>query len=133
MISKHVLVIDDDSGTQTLLKDILEMEGYTVTPRDNGQEALKHLETDKPDIILLDIWMPKMDGYTFLKSFLHLHPLHQSTPILVLTADITAEKTLSQGNIEGYLTKPFRLKSLLALISQALAEREKKQHTLLCI
>ncbi|WP_299792779.1 response regulator transcription factor [uncultured Shewanella sp.] len=104
-----VLVVDDDLVFRELLKEALESEGHDVLSAENGLEALSILEQDRPDIILLDIMMPKLDGFGLLAA------RKDQIPVIVISA-IDSE----DGRIKGYelgaddfLTKPFSIKELL--------------------
>ncbi len=125
----RVLIVDDDKNTRRLLKAVLEKENYTVVTAQNGEEALDALDKEHVDIILLDIMMPKMDGYEFTSL---IREQGVEIPILMLTAKhLPADKHM--GFISGaddYMTKPvdetemlLRIKALLRR-SGALSERK---------
>ena len=115
----HILVADDDKNTRLLLKAVLEREGYTVTTAVNGEEALALLDREHIDLVVLDIMMPKMDGYEFTKL---VREGEESLPILMVSAkQLPADK--HKGFLVGtddYMTKPideeemlYRIKALL--------------------
>ncbi|MGH8678660.1 MAG: response regulator, partial [Burkholderiales bacterium] len=86
-----VLVVDDDAGTRSLLRRILEAEGYTVIEAENGRAALDRMGERAPGAILLDLMMPQMDGFEFL-SALHEREAWRQIPVVIVTAkDLTAE------------------------------------------
>ena len=86
-----VLVIDDDPDTRERLRTLLEKDGWSVTEAENGQEGLDRLEAGRPDIVLLDLTMPVMDGFTFLER-MRARPDCADIPVIVLTAlDLTRE------------------------------------------
>ncbi len=115
----HILVVDDDKHTRMLIKAILENASYTVTTANNGREALDVLDLTHIDLVVLDIMMPKMDGYEFTKT---LRQANSTLPILMVTAKILPADE-KQGFLVGtddYITKPidedkllFRIKALL--------------------
>ncbi len=115
----HILVVDDDKHTRMLIKAILENASYTVTTANNGREALDVLDQTHIDLVVLDIMMPKMDGYEFTKT---LRQANSTLPILMVTAKILPADE-KQGFLVGtddYITKPidedkllFRIKALL--------------------
>jgi len=111
-LRKKVLVVDDDAGLQDLLQAILELEDHEVILAENGLVALEKIEQVKPDLILLDLMMPYMDGFTFVEELEH-RGLRSSTPILVLTADMRFQTTLEYMGFDSYLTKPFDLRRFL--------------------
>jgi len=81
-MSKMILVVDDNASVRTLVRDYLTEEGFRVQTANNGQNALYIARREKPDLILLDIMMPEMGGYEFMRTYRK----EQSTPIILLTA-----------------------------------------------
>ncbi|MFL5691023.1 MAG: response regulator [Ktedonobacteraceae bacterium] len=116
MMTKHVLVIDDHRDIRIILQTLLEKEGYAVTLAQDGLEALEQLETTTPSIILLDLGLPRMDGYAFLDALEQRNP-QASIPVIVLTADKLAVEKLAQRNVHVIL-KPFTFVPLLAAMLQ---------------
>jgi CheY-like chemotaxis protein len=112
-----VLVVDDDPGLQEVLSDILTFEGYDVTVARDGLEALDALDQVDPAVILLDLAMPRMDGYTFAEE-LARRGLRPRYPIIVLTADGRAQQKAERLQADGVLEKPFAIPSLLAEVSR---------------
>ncbi len=104
MKRKKILIVEDSEVIQILLQAILEGSNYELFITNNGQEALVHLETHKPDLIILDLQMPVMNGFQFLEE------LHEpNCPILVLTAFSELEyirRAMANG-ASDYLVKPF--------------------------
>ena len=115
---KQVLVVDDDGGLQKLLRVILELEDCEVMVAENGLVALEKLKSVKPDLILLDIKMPGMDGFTFIEE-LECKELRSTIPILILTANARAKGRIEQMGYR-YLTKPFELRRFLVEITKLL-------------
>ena len=119
---KKVLVVDDEFHITTLLQVALESEGYEVMVANNGVEALELVELKTPDIILLDINMPRMDGWTVcerLKSDERTKPI----PIIIVTAYVQPEhreKSFKVG-ANDFVEKPFDVVNLLAKIAKFLA------------
>jgi signal transduction histidine kinase/CheY-like chemotaxis protein len=101
-----VLVIDDDAMTRSLTRTILEKEGWKVSEAENGVEALKSMEKNRPSLIFLDLLMPEMDGFTFAAQ-VRLRPEWRSIPIVVVTSqDLTAEdRQRLNGHVETILRK----------------------------
>jgi DNA-binding response OmpR family regulator len=112
---KRVLVVDDDPDIRELLFTALEDEGFEVVPAGNGQEALAIIKTFRPDVIVLDLMMPVMDGWQFAAE---LRALDEDIPLVLLSAarDLkTHAKALSAADI---IEKPFDLSELLPKIAR---------------
>ena len=102
-----VLNIEDNRDNRLLIRLLLESKGYMVVEAENAAEALEFLSIQKPDLILLDINMPDMDGYS-LTSILRSKPALNKTPIVAVTANVMKgdrERTLQAG-CDGYIEKP---------------------------
>jgi DNA-binding response OmpR family regulator len=110
-----VLVVDDDPDILDALAEILEVEGYEVQRARNGREALQRLEQGLPDLVLLDLMMPVMDGWEFARS---LAP-GARPPIIVLSADRNVSVKAKEIGALGWLAKPFELTELLAAVRGA--------------
>jgi DNA-binding response OmpR family regulator len=110
-----VLVVDDDPDILDALSEILEVEGYEVQRARNGREALQRIEQDMPDLVLLDLMMPVMDGWEFARS---LAP-GARPPIIVLSADRNVSSKAKEIGALGWLAKPFELSELLAAVRSA--------------
>jgi two-component system, chemotaxis family, chemotaxis protein CheY len=107
--ARRVLVVDDDPDILDALSEILEAEGYDVQRARNGREALQRLEQGLPDLVLLDLMMPVMDGWEFARS---LAP-GARPPIIVLSADRNVSAKAKEIGALGWLAKPFELSELL--------------------
>lgn len=117
---KRILIIDDEPHIVKTIKDRLEFAGYTVITAYDGEEGLKKVNEEKPDLILLDILMPKMDGYNFLRA-LKLDENIKDIPVIILTAKAQMKELFVPEGILNYITKPFDQKELLEKISKALS------------
>ncbi len=119
----RILVVDDDKSTRLLLKAVLEAENYIVVTAADGEEALAAMEHSHIDLVVLDVMMPKMDGYVFTKT---LRTADNNLPILMVSAkQLPADK--KQGFLVGtddYMTKPIDMEELLLRI-RALLRRAK--------
>jgi DNA-binding response OmpR family regulator len=115
-----ILVIEDTQPIQEFLEMALSDEGYQPISAYNGHEALAALSHHKVDLILLDLWMPKMDGKTFLTLYQKLPTL--LAPIIVMSAydDIVHDKALL-GMVSECLNKPFDLNKMMASIKKQLS------------
>jgi len=117
-MTTSVMVVDDQLSVRQLLTEYLSEQGYHVICATDGQNALYTARHEQPDLILLDIMMPKMDGYQFLRQYRQ----ERSTPIIIITArdeETDAVLGLDLG-ADDYLIKPFRMRELLARIRAVL-------------
>lgn len=121
-MTETILVVDDQSSVRTLLKDYLTSQGYRVVTANDGQEALFVARHEHPNLVLLDIMMPKMDGYQFLSAFRR----ENQVPVIVLSAKEEETDTILglELGADDYVIKPFRMRELLARIRAALRRME---------
>ncbi|UCE40582.1 MAG: response regulator transcription factor [Candidatus Aminicenantes bacterium] len=112
-MAKKILIVEDDPGISLGLKDEFESEGYDVWTVDNGEKGLEAVRNQKPDLIVLDIMLPVLDGYEVCKR---LRMEGNRTPIIMLTVkDKEIDKVLGlELGADDYVTKPFSLRELLA-------------------
>lgn len=115
----NVLIVDDEQGIREIIKEYSVNEGYNTFEAENGIVALKVLEKEKIDIIILDIMMPKMDGYTFLSKLKEKYNI----PVIMLSARSEEYDKLQSFDlgVDDYVTKPFSPKELLARIKAILS------------
>ena len=107
---KKILIADDKATSRELLRTVLERQGYAITEAADGEEALQKALAETPDLILLDLQMPRRTGYEVLRE-LRKDPRHAELPIIALTASAMQgdrEKALAAG-FTGYLAKPVAL------------------------
>ena len=114
-MSKTIFVIDDDLTNVKVLQARLVKEGFGVEAAINGEGALKRLEGMVPDLIILDIQMPQMDGYTFLLELRKLKKFNH-IPIIVLTSRTEMEPIFKLNGVKDYIVKPFTFDVLLPKI-----------------
>ena len=121
-MTETILVVDDQASVRTLLKDYLVSQGYRVVTANDGQEALFVARHEHPNLVLLDIMMPKMDGYQFLSAFRR----ENQVPVIVLSAKEEETDTVLglELGADDYVIKPFRMRELLARIRAALRRVE---------
>lgn len=120
MIKPHILVIDDEPDIRALLRDILEDEDFTVSVAENGAAALTAKAEQSPDLILLDIWMPDIDGISLLKNWLEEGEL--PCPVVVMSGHGTVETAVEATRLGAYdfLEKPLSHAKLLLTVQRAL-------------
>jgi DNA-binding response OmpR family regulator len=117
----HILIADDEPNILISLEFLMRREGYTVRVARDGQEALDAMETEKPDLLLLDVMMPRKTGFDVCRE-VRAHATLKDTPILMLTAkgrDTDVAQGLSLG-ANAYMTKPFSTKELVDKVREIL-------------
>ena len=117
-MSAHILVVDDEPDIHNIIKEILEDEGFTVSIAANGNTARKIRAEEHPDLILLDVEMPKMDGAGFLKHYIKNTDLPKVPIIAVSSNDLRVKEILGLG-ASAFLVKPVTKEKLLSAIRQA--------------
>lgn len=120
---KKILVVDDEKRLVSLVSEYLQQSGYRVVSAFNGKEALKIAHQEKPDLIILDLMMPEMNGYEFMQA----HRKEMDTPIILLTARVEDEEKVIglELGADDYVTKPFRPRELVARVRSVLRRAGK--------
>jgi two-component system, OmpR family, response regulator MprA len=118
--NKKILIVDDDAGIQELLELALAGEGYDVLVARDGIDALEKLDGYGPDLIVLDLMMPRMDGTTFAAE---LRRRGLSIPIMMLTAASRGEQRAQALSADSYIAKPFSLPELLGQVAELARDR----------
>ncbi len=115
---KTILIVDDKQSVQRLIADYLAENGFRTVVASDGREALFVVRHEKPDLVLLDIMMPKMDGYEFMRHFRK----ERNTPVIMLTAKVEeTDKVVGlELGADDYVTKPFGMAELVARIRAVL-------------
>jgi DNA-binding NarL/FixJ family response regulator len=123
---KKLLLIDDDPNLILLVKDYLEFRGYEVITAENGREALEVLEGSAPDMIICDVMMPEMDGYS-LVSTIRSEPKTSWIPVLFLSAKGQSQDRVKGLNIgaDVYMVKPFEPEELVAQVESSLKQASR--------
>ncbi|MEM7345307.1 MAG: response regulator transcription factor [Chloroflexota bacterium] len=126
-MSKTILVADDKANIRVLVREYLTKEGFRVVLAENGRDALYVARQEKPDLILLDIMMPEMGGYEFMR----LYSREGDSPIILLTAKLEeSDKVLGlELGADDYVTKPFSMRELTARIRAVLRRAEKQNQS----
>ena len=120
-MGKKIFIADDEAGFVSTLRSRLEFEGFEVTTAPDGKEALEKIPDAKPDLILLDIMMPAMNGYQVCRE-LRENPDTQAIPILMLTAKSQESDKFwgKEAGANAYITKPFDMDELIKAIEDLL-------------
>ncbi len=122
---KKILAVDDERHIVRLIQVNLERAGYQVITAFDGREALKKIEEERPDLVVLDVMMPFMDGLETLKR-IRANPMTNRTPVIMLTAK-AQDQDIFTGYSSGadiYLTKPFNPMELLTFVKRIFTESE---------
>jgi len=122
-----ILVVDDEMGIRELLNEILTDEGHSVVSAQNADEARKARENLEPDLVLLDIWMPDVDGVTLLKEWSNNGRL--TIPVVMMSGHATIDTAVEATRIGAvnFLEKPIALQKLLKTVEQALQKAPPKE------
>jgi two-component system cell cycle response regulator DivK len=120
-MSHRILVADDNAASRELIREVLEMSGYDVVEAADGRDAVSRARESSPDLVLVDIQMPRLDGYGVLRE-LRADPLLSSLQVVALTAFAMQgdrERALDAG-FDGYITKPVEIAALREEIKKLL-------------
>ncbi len=122
----NILVVDDELGIRDLLWEILNDEGHTVELAENASQARLARNRSKPDLVLLDIWMPDTDGVTLLKEWVRAGQLNM--PVIMMSGHATVETAVEATKIgaQAFLEKPITLQKLLKAVEAGLARETSK-------
>lgn len=129
MEEKKVLCIEDEPEMIDLIQLILERRGFKVVGAVGGREGIEALQREKPDLVLLDIMMPEVDGWEVFR-FIKSNDELKDIPVLVVTAKAQSiDKILGLyiAKVDGYITKPFGPRELVESVERILAERSPKE------
>jgi two-component system, cell cycle response regulator DivK len=123
-MSKRILVVEDQPDSRQIIRDMLAGTDYEITQAENGEEALAAIAKQRPDLVLMDIQLPIMDGYTATKQ-IKADPALRSIPIIAVTCYALPgeEKKARAAGCDDYVTKPFSPRQLLAKIRQYMPHR----------
>jgi two-component system, cell cycle response regulator DivK len=121
-MSKRILVVEDQADSRRIIRDMLASTEYEVIEAENGEEALAAIAKQRPDLILMDVQLPIMDGYTATRR-IKADPTLQSIPIIAVTSFALdgEEKIAKAAGCDDYVPKPYSPRELLAKIHQYLS------------
>lgn len=122
---KHILAVDDEVHIRRLIEVNLLRFGYRVSTAADGQEALDRIREEQPDMVVLDVMMPRVDGFEVLRR-LKLDPQTRDLPVVMLTAKAQDADLFRgwQGGVHMYLTKPFNPMELITFVKRIFDEQE---------
>ena len=120
-MGRHILVVEDQEDNRQILRDLLGNAGYELSEAENGQEALSAITRRRPDLILMDIQLPVMDGYEATRR-IKSDPATTSIPIIVVTSYALSgdEGKARSAGCDAYVTKPYSPRQLLAKVKEFL-------------
>lgn len=123
---KKILVVEDDPVNQMILSDFLAANGYETLAASSGPEGIERFEHDAPDLLLVDVQLPRKNGFELVRE-IKGRPNGKHTPIVLMSAVYTdrdqSSRTIQLGTLaDGYLSKPFDLVQLLTTVRQLLGE-----------
>jgi two-component system cell cycle response regulator DivK len=120
-MSKRILVVEDQPDNRQIIRDMLAGTGYEITEAENGEEALSAIAKARPDLILMDIQLPVMDGYAATRR-IKTDPALKSIPVIAVTSYALSgeEKKAREAGCDDYVPKPYSPRQLLAKIQQYL-------------
>lgn len=121
---RQVLIAEDDAAIRDVVTGVLEDEGYAVTAVANGQEALDSCHAATPDLVLLDLMMPVLDGFQFLKR----GKAGCAAPVLVMSASFRMREIPHGTHVAGFVEKPFDLADLVAAVERCIGPAQGPVH-----
>ena len=130
-MKKLILIADDDAKHLTLLTDVLQAEGHTVVAAENGERAIELARSERPNLMILDVQMPLLDGFSAIKALKAVHET-RSIPAIAITAlamDGDRERLLAAG-FDGYLSKPISIRELRVEVNRQLGGRLEQTETI---
>lgn len=120
MNTKKIIVCDDDQGILDVLQMLLETEGFTVFTEINSTNLIKQIQSNAPDLVLLDLWMPLLSGDQVLKSIRSTEGIKE-LPVIVLSASVDGNDIASDAGANDFVAKPFDLDDIILKINKLLA------------
>ena len=123
---KTVLIADDDQASRELLRDALEACGFRLIEASDGREALKQIWTESPDLVLLDIQMPSLDGFAVLRAARHLDPPSGARFIALTALAMESDRQrVAKAGFDGYVAKPISIADVRRQVKRMLSDEDK--------
>lgn len=119
MEGKKIMICDDDAGILEVLEMMLEIEGYTVYTESNSTNLIKEINNNKPDLLLMDLWMPVLSGDQLLRTIRGTKEL-EALPVIILSASVDGNEIASNAGANGFIAKPFDMDSVSMKIQDML-------------
>src|ERR1051325_2186857 len=121
-MDKTILIVDDEAGVRSSVRGVLADEGYRVRDAEDGRNALQLIANERPRLVIVDIWMPEMDGIELLR---HIRDSHPGTPVIVISGhgNIETAVTATKLGAFDFIEKPFSLDGCLHGVDRALESR----------
>lgn len=121
-MSDHILIVDDEKGILDALSAVLDDEGYTISTADNGSEALKKIKDDTPSVVLLDVWLPDIDGLEILKEIKDAYP---GVAVIVMSGHGTIETAVRATKLGAYdyIEKPLSMERVHLIVKHAIEQQ----------
>lgn len=122
----HVLIVEDNVDNRDMMQFLLERAGYTVSTAETGKEALAIAHREKPDVILMDLSMPEMDGWTAARE-LRKDPLLVDVPLIAVTAHTLPgdRRRVLDSGFDSYMSKPINVRMFDAMVAQVIEEKKQ--------
>ena len=122
-MSKRILIVEDQEDNRTILRDVLSTVGYELIEALNGEDGVKLAQSERPDLILMDIQLPKMDGYEATQQIKSIAEL-KTIPIIAVTSyALSGDEAKARAvGCDGYIAKPFSPREVLAKVRKYLSE-----------
>ncbi len=120
MNTKKIIVCDDDQGILDVLQMLLETEGFTVFTEINSTNLIKQIQSNGPDLVLLDLWMPLLSGDQVLKAIRSTEGIRE-LPVIVLSASVDGNDIAADAGANDFVAKPFDLDDIIFKINKLLA------------
>ena len=123
-MNKRILVVEDQEDNRQILRDLLENSGYEMTEAGDGEEALQAVAAARPDLILMDIQLPVLDGYETTRR-IKADPATSNIPIIAVTSyALSGDETKAiDAGCNGYVAKPFSQRKILAMVQELLPQQ----------
>ncbi|MFC7345709.1 PleD family two-component system response regulator [Chryseobacterium zhengzhouense] len=124
MNSKKILVCDDDQGIVDVLEVMLEMQGFTPITEIDSTKVITKIHENKPDLILLDLWMPLISGEQILRSIRSIEDL-KDIPVIVFSASVEGDAIAFEAGADSFIAKPFDMNEIISKINLLLEKHSE--------